>query len=217
MRRRAPAWYLDLYFAAGVSVLSLAIWVFSALVEDVLDRDSLVRWDAAVAAWVHAQTTPNGVRFFSALTRLGSAAVTWTIAAVGVPVLLRRRILLTGWAAAFVGAAILEQVLKRVVQRTRPPAEIAYVESESYSFPSGHALKALVCYAMLAFVTSRLAELRGPRRAALYAAAAALVTALGWSRVYLGAHYPSDVIAAFAAGVAWLAICLVGIRLAERR
>jgi undecaprenyl-diphosphatase len=200
-----------------VSVLALAIWVFAALVENVLDRDPLVRWDAAVAAWAHAQTTPDGVRFFSALTRLGSAAVTWTIAAVGVPVLLRRPILLTGWAAAFVGAAILEQVLKRVVQRVRPPADISYVESESYSFPSGHVLKGLVCYAMLAFVVGRLAELRGPRRAALYVAATALIAAIGWSRVYLGAHYPGDVFAAVTVGVAWLAICFVGIRLAERR
>jgi undecaprenyl-diphosphatase len=215
--RRAPAWYLDLYFAAGAGVLALAIWVFSQLVEDVLDRDPLVRRDAAVAAWVHAQTTPGGVRFFSVLSQLGSATVTWIVAAVGVPVLRRRRILLTAWAAAFVGAALLEQVLKRVVQRTRPPAEIAYVESESYSFPSGHALKGLVCYSMLAFVVTRLAELRGARRAAAYTAAATLIAAIGWSRIYLGAHYPSDVFAAFTVGVAWLAICFLGIRLGERR
>jgi membrane-associated phospholipid phosphatase len=215
--RTPPAWYLDVYLAAGVSVLALATWLYSALVEDVLDRDPLARWDAAVAAWAHAQTTPTGVRFFTALTHLGSAMVSWTIAAVGVPLLRRRPILLTGWAAAFVGAAILEQVLKRVVQRTRPPAEIAYVESHSYSFPSGHVLKGLVCYTMLAFVVTRFAKLRGLPRAALYVAAAALVAVIGWSRIYLGAHYPSDVLAAFAVGSAWLAICLVGIRLAERR
>jgi membrane-associated phospholipid phosphatase len=217
MSRRIPAWYLDLYFAAGVSVLALAIWVFSQLVEDVLDRDPLVRWDAAVAAWVHAQTTPSGVRFFTALSHLGSATVTWTIAAVGVPVLVRRWTLLTAWAAAFVGAAVLEQLLKRMIQRTRPPDEISHVESHSYSFPSGHALKGLVCYAMLAFVVGRLADFRGARRAALYVAAAALIAAIAWSRMYLGAHYPSDIFAAFTVGVAWLAICFVGIRVAERR
>jgi len=217
MKRRTPAWYLDLYFAAGIGALALAVWVFSTLVEDVLERDPLVRWDEAAAAWVHAHTTPAGVRFFAALTHLGSATVTWIIAAVGVPVLLRRRILLTAWAAAFLGAAILEHALKRVVRRARPPAEISYVESESYSFPSGHVLKGLVCYAMLAFVVDRLAELRGRRRVAVYAAAAALIAGIAWSRVYLGAHYPSDIFAAFAVGVAWLGICLVGIRVMERR
>jgi membrane-associated phospholipid phosphatase len=214
---RPRAWFLELYFAAGVSVLVLAIWVFSALVEDVLDRDALVRWDAAVAAWVHADTTPHGVRFFSALTELGSAAVTWSVAAAGVAVLRLRPMILTGWAAAFVGAAILEKALKAGIQRHRPPLEIAYVDSHSYSFPSGHALKGLVCYMMIAFVLGRLADRHGARRIALYVAAAGVVLAIGWSRIYLGAHYPSDVFGAYAAGLAWLTICLVGIRLAERR
>jgi membrane-associated phospholipid phosphatase len=217
VKRRAPAWYLDVYFASGVAVLALGIWLFHTLVEDVLERDPMVSWDAAAAAWVHAQTAPGGVRFFTAITHLGSATAAWTIAALGVPLLRRRVVLLTVWAAAFVGAAILEQVLKRAVQRPRPPADISYVQSESYSFPSGHALKGFVCYAMVAFVTCRLAGLRGVRRAAVYSAAGALVAAIGWSRIYLGAHYPSDIFAAFAVGGAWLAVCFVGVRLAERR
>ncbi|MFN2564214.1 MAG: phosphatase PAP2 family protein [Gemmatimonadaceae bacterium] len=217
MRPRDRAWYLDLYFAAGVGIVALAIWLFSTLVEDVLEKDPLVRWDAAVSAWVHARTTPTGVRVLTALTHLGSATVTWIIAAAGVPVLRRRRILLTGWAAAFLGASILEQILKGAVQRGRPPDEIAHVESQSYSFPSGHTLKAVVCYAMLAFVAGRLADIRGVRRILLYVAAAILILGIGLSRVYLGAHYPSDVFGALTVGIAWLAIVFVGIRLAEHR
>jgi membrane-associated phospholipid phosphatase len=102
------------------------------------------------------------------------------------------------------------------VQRTRPPSAISYVESESYSFPSGHALKGFVCYAMVAFIAGRLSGVRGARLAAIYVAAAALIAAIGWSRVYLGAHYPSDIVAAFAVAIAWLAVCLVGVRLAGR-
>jgi undecaprenyl-diphosphatase len=215
--RRRPAWYLDLYFAAAVAVLALAIWAFSTLVEDVLDRDPLVRWDAAVASWVHARTSPGGVRFFSAVTHLGSATAVWTIAALGVPVLRRHRVMVTAWAAAFVGAAILEKVLKRAIERTRPPATMSYVDSESYSFPSGHALKALVCYVMLAYVLARLAHLGGSRRIAVYVATATLIAAIGWSRIYLGAHYPSDVLAGLVVGIAWVAICLIGVRLAGRK
>jgi membrane-associated phospholipid phosphatase len=216
-RPRNRTWYLDIYLAAGVTVLALAIWTFSELVEDVLDRDPLVRWDAAVALWVHARTTPMGVQLLTALTHLGSATVTWAIAAAGVPVLRRRATLLTGWAAAFIGASILEQVLKMSVQRARPPDNVAHVDSQSYSFPSGHALKAVVCYAMLAFVAGRLGDLHGVRRILLYVAAGVLIAAIGATRVYLGAHYASDVLGAFAVGVAWLAICFVGIRLAEHR
>jgi undecaprenyl-diphosphatase len=214
---RQRAWYLELYFVAGVSVLALAIWGFRQLTEDILDRDPLVRWDAAVAGWVHAWSTPAGVRFYSILTQLGSATAIWTVAAAGVPLLRRRRILLTGWAAAFVGAAVLEKVLKAAIQRHRPPDAVSHVEHSSFSFPSGHALKGIVCYVMLAFVIGRVADLHGPRRVALYVAAAGIVAAIGWSRVYLGAHYPSDVFGAFAAGIAWLTVCFVGIRLAEGR
>jgi undecaprenyl-diphosphatase len=217
MRQRRPAWYLDLYFIAGIAVLALAIWAFNTLVEDVLERDPLVRFDAAAAAWVHSHTTASGVRFFTIITHLGSAPAVWTIAAIGVPVLRRRRVVLTAWAAAFVGAAILEKVLKQVIQRPRPPADISHVDSESYSFPSGHALKGLVCYAILAYVIGRLADLEGPRRIAVYVAAGALIAVIGWSRVYLGAHYPSDVVAGFVVAIAWVSICLVGVRLAAPR
>ena len=217
MTKRRPVWYLDLYFAAGVVLLTLAIWAFSTLVEDVLEQDPLVRWDAAVATWVHARTSPSGVRFFSGLTYLGSGPVTWTIAALGVLLLRRRPVLLTAWAAAFIGAHILSRVLKRVVQRTRPPDEISHVQHESFSFPSGHSVKAVVCYVMLAYVIARLLELNTPRRVAVYVAAGAVIAAIGWSRVYLGAHYPSDVLGGFTVGLAWLAICLTGVRLVGRR
>ncbi len=217
MTKRRPVWYLDLYFGAGVALLALAIWAFSTLLEDVLDRDALVRWDAAVAAWVHARTSSGGVRFFSVVTHLGSATVTWTIAAVGVPLLRRRPVLLTAWAAAFIGAHILSRVLKSAVQRTRPPDEISHVDHESFSFPSGHALKAVVCYVMLAYIIAHLAELNKGRRMAVYLTTGALIAAIGWSRIYLGAHYPSDVLGGFAVGLAWLAVCLTGVRLIRRQ
>jgi membrane-associated phospholipid phosphatase len=216
MTKRRPAWYLDLYLAAGVAILALAIWAFHTLLEDVLDRDPLVRWDAAAAAWVHARTSPGGVRGFSILTYLGSGPVTWFVAAAGVPFLRRRPVLLTAWAAAFIGAHILGRMLKRVIQRTRPPDDISHVDHESFSFPSGHSLKAVVCYVMLAYVISRLFELRGARRMAVFVAAGALILAIGWSRIYLGAHYPSDVFGGFAVGLAWVAVILTCVRVAHR-
>lgn len=216
MTKRRPAWYLDLYLGAGVAILALAIYAFNTLVDHVLDRDPLVRWDAAAAAWVHARTSAGGVRFFSILTQLGSGPMTWFVAAAGVPFLRRRPVVLTAWAAAFIGAHILGRVLKRVIQRTRPPDDISHVDHESFSFPSSHSLKAVVCYVMLAYVISRLFELRGARRTAVFATASALILAIGWSRLYLGAHYPSDVLGGFAVGLAWVAVILTCVRVAHR-
>jgi membrane-associated phospholipid phosphatase len=215
--RLRGAWFVDLRLVAGLVVAGLAIWAFIGLFEDVWDRDPLVRWDAAAAAWVHAHTTPGGIRFFGALTQLGSSTFTLMMAAAIAPALRRQRALLVGWLVAFFGGVALEGLLKAVMQRTRPPYATAYLHNASYGFPSGHAMASTIGYAMLGYLVSRLADLRGWRRTSVYVGAALLIAAIGLSRVYLGVHYPSDVVAGFAAGAAWVAICLTGIRLAERR
>jgi membrane-associated phospholipid phosphatase len=215
--RLRRVWFFEMRLVAGVVIAGLAIWAFLGLFEDVWDRDPLVSWDAAAAASVHAHTTPGGIRFFGALTQLGSSTFTLMMAAAIAPALRRQRALLVGWLVAFFGGVALEGILKAVMQRTRPPYATAYLHDASYSFPSGHAMASTIGYAMLAYLVSRLADLRGWRRTAVYVGAALLIVAISLSRVYLGVHYPSDVVAGFTAGAAWVAICLTGIRLAERR
>jgi membrane-associated phospholipid phosphatase len=215
--RLRGSWFFELRLVAGLVIAGLAIWAFIGVFEDVWDRDPLVRWDAAAAAWVHAHTTPGGIRFVGALTQLGSSTFILLMAAAIAPALRRQRPLLVGWLVAFFGGAALEGILKAVMQRTRPPYAAAFLHNASYSFPSGHAMASTIGYAMLAYLVSRLADLRGWRRTSVYVGAALLITAVGLSRVYIGVHYPSDVVAGFAAGAAWVAICLTGIRLAERR
>jgi membrane-associated phospholipid phosphatase len=215
--RLRSAWFFEIRLVAGLVVAGLAIWAFVELFEDVWDRDPLVRWDAAAAAWVHAHTTPRGTRFFGALTQLGSSTFTLMMAIAIAPALRRRRALLIGWLIAFFGGLALEGVLKAIMHRTRPPYAAALLHDISYSFPSGHAMASTIGFTMLAYLVSRLANLRGWRRASLYVGAGVLIVAIALSRVYLGVHYPSDVMAGFAAGAAWVAICLTAVRLAERR
>jgi membrane-associated phospholipid phosphatase len=215
-RRLRGTWFFEMRLVAGLVVAGLGIWAFIAIFEDVWDRDPLVRWDAAAAAWVHARTTPGGIRFFGALTQLGSSTFILMMAVAIAPALRRRRPLLVGWLIAYFGGVGLEWLLKSVMQRARPPYAAAYLHGTSYSFPSGHAMASTIGYAMLAYLVSRLADLRGWRRASLFAGAGVLIAAIGLSRVYLGVHYPSDVAAGFAAGAAWVAICLTAVRFAER-
>ena len=201
---------------AGLVVAALAIWTFSRLAEDVSDQDPLVRWDAAAAAWVHRHATPRGTRIFGAITQLGSSTFTLMMAAAIAPALRTRRALLVGWVAAFLGGVVIERVVKAVVQRVRPAYATAALHLDSFSFPSGHATASMVAYTMLAYVLARLTRASPARGVVIFAAAAFVILAIGASRVYLGVHYPSDVLAGFTVGLGWVAICLTGVRFAER-
>ncbi|HEX2087005.1 MAG TPA: phosphatase PAP2 family protein [Solirubrobacteraceae bacterium] len=129
------------------------------------------------------------------LTALGGtdAILGLTAASTAVLVLRRRR----REALALVGAVAATEaavaVVKHVVVRPRPPAADALVHAAGYSFPSGHAAASLALFAGLALVAARGRS--APARTAIVAAAAVLVLAIGLTRVYLGAHYPTDVVA----------------------
>jgi undecaprenyl-diphosphatase len=104
------------------------------------------------------------------------------------------------------GAAFLNWALKHFFVRARP--DLFRVISETgYSFPSGHAMVSLCFYGMLAYVLGRRLAKRW-QRLTLYALTGCLVMIIGFSRIYLGVHYPSDVAAGYIAGGTWLAFCV---------
>lgn len=210
------SWFFELRLLAILVIAALAAWTFSSLAEDVGDGDPLVHWDAAVVAWVHRHTTPTGVRFFGGITQLGNSTFTLLMAAAIAPALRTRRALLVGWLVAFLGGLGIERGVKAIVQRVRPTTLGTFVHAESFSFPSGHATNAMVAYTMLAYLLVRLTRANAAVSVATFALAGVLILLVGASRVYLGAHYPSDVLAGFAVGVGWVAICLTGVWIAER-
>ena len=212
--------YLGLHFTVGLVVIALGLWLFGGLVEEVLDNDALVRWDLTAANWIHSTTTPVGMSVFHFITNLGSPVVMATIAVVGAVTAFakRHRRLAYAWAAAAAGGAILDYVLKTSVHRTRPEYAAAFLHGSSYSFPSGHAMGSLIGYGFLAFALSVAFEPRTRwHRQMIFTIAALFTLLIGVSRVYLGVHYPSDVLGGWAAGLAWLAVCITGFQVATGR
>ena len=122
-----------------------------------------------------------------------------------------------GWMAAFVGGAILDELLKLAVRRDRPVYGTAFLHGHSFSFPSGHSMGALIGYGMLVWLVGQLWQSERRARVTLYALAALLILAVGLSRMILGVHYPSDVLGGYAAGAAWMAVCVTGLHLANHR
>jgi undecaprenyl-diphosphatase len=199
---------LGVGLTASVVVCALAIWTLSGLLDAILDNAALVRWDAAVEGWFHTHATPGGLRFFDAVTQLGSPGVAVIVVVVAL-YLWRQRVflLLWTWLGAILGGLAIEYVLKTTVHRSRPQYAAAYLHGHSYSFPSGHTMESTICYLLLAFLVTSHPQMRRPVGRAAFVIAGVLIAAVGFSRLYLGVHYPSDVVGGLSAGLGWLAVC----------
>ena len=103
---------------------------------------------------------------------------------------------------AVLGANILDEGMKLAFHRTRPVPWFDYPQPPSYSFPSGHSFVSFCFYFSLAEILIR-DDWPSGRKVAIWAAAAAMTIAIGFSRAYLGVHYPTDVLAGFVAAIAW--------------
>jgi len=204
--------YLGLRLTIGLVVIALGIWLFGGLLEEVLDNAMLVQMDLAAARWIHSATTLGGERIFVWVTDIGSPPAMVVIALVGVLVtfIRKHRLLAFTWAAAAAGGALLDYVLKTTVHRSRPEYAAAFLHGSSYSFPSGHAMGSIIGYGFLAYVLTLTVRWAAEHRRFVFIAAVVLTLLIGISRVYLDVHYPSDVIGGWAAGLAWLAVCVTG-------
>jgi len=215
--RFARGEYLGLHLTLGLVISLAGLWVFAGVTEDVIHHDPLTQFDVALLDWLHARATATGYAVFNAISLLGSP-VTLTILALAVALLLAARrelIVLAGWLAAFAGGGLLDVVLKLVIRRPRPPGAAAFLQHFSWSFPSGHAMASLIGYGMLAYVLTLLWIHRRSAQIAVVLGAALLIVAIGFSRLYLGVHYFSDVVGGYAAGVLWLSACISGLEVAR--
>lgn len=211
--------YLGLHLTIGFLLSLAALWLFAGVTEDVVHHDPLTRFDLTVTTLFRAHATPLGDRIFSIISALGSPIAMGIVGGGGALLLFVRRkwVVLSAWVAAFAGAGVLTLVLKNLIRRPRPPAASEFLYGTSFSFPSGHALGSLVGYGMLAYVVGSMWIDTNRGRFQLVIGTAALIIAIGLSRLYLGVHYFSDVVAGYAVGVLWLSVCISGLQVAQRR
>ncbi len=165
---------------------------------------NMARFDDSIRTSVHALATPVLTALAENVTWLGALGVLALIGAVAVAgfsrVGMRDRARLL--VATMAGAVAVENALKFTFQRARPLPFFG-TDPATYSFPSGHALFSLSFYGTLAILVSRGGH--PGIRAATGIAATLLVAAIGWSRIYLGMHYPSDVLGGYLVAAAWIA------------
>jgi undecaprenyl-diphosphatase len=187
-----------------------ALMVFGWLVNEVL-RGQTPGFDASVRDDVHAWAFPGLTYVMKGATYMASA---WFVTGVGLLAVWRLTAAGRGRAAALLaastlGAEALDQILKLVFRRPRPEAFLGFPDPITYSFPSGHAFTSCCFYCLLsALLVARMRSV--PAKAGLWTLTGALAAAIGFSRVYLGVHYLSDVLAGYSAAVIWLAAVRIG-------
>lgn len=216
-RRLTPGEHLGLHLTLGLLAAAGCLWLFGRLAEDVVSNDSLVIFDQTAAAAVHELTIPGLTTFFLFITALASIEAIALVSLVGAAFFGARRrwLLFVTWLIAAGGSVVLILLLKVLFARPRPYFEQPLLLETYYSFPSGHAMEAVVLYGMLAYFAV-LALRTGWARAAVVFGTSLLVLLIGFSRMYLGVHYFSDVMAGFAAGGAWLSICITAMEFVRR-
>lgn len=186
----------------------LLLLLFAKLAEDVAFHE-INAFDGAITHLIRQYTSPPATVAMKAFTMLGSAGAILPAAAGAIIILaLLKRPLpeIYFLAAATAGSSLLVELLKWAFHRPRPDLN-QLIHAAGYSFPSGHSTVGLAFYGAVAYlIWSGLP--RPPLRWCAAAAFALLSLAIGASRIYLGVHYPSDVLAGFAAGGTWLAGCI---------
>jgi undecaprenyl-diphosphatase len=203
--------FIESVLIAGAA--ALAACVALTVLHAALPR--LAPFDLSVQATVHSWTTPALTGLMRTLTFIGSIEVfiPTLIAAVGILLivgekeqgirLIRKRQVSTLFAVGIGGALVLNETFKAHFQRARPRVPWSIGDEHTFSFPSGHSLFSLVLYGLIAYsVLTRRDPLL--RRLVVAAGCAGLVLGIGLSRIYLGMHWPTDVLAGYLTGALWL-------------
>ena len=203
---------------AGWSAAFVAGAIFFMLAHDVSTHTDLVVLDAKVATWLHQRATNELAAFLYAVTTVHSTVGT-SLMAVAFGVVLWRlgeRYWLLTLALAMGGGMALNVLLKHAYARARPHFDDPWVTLSSYSFPSGHTAAAVLFYGVLAaFLVAHFYDWR--QRSACVIGAILAVALVAFSRMYLGAHYLSDIVAAVCSSVVWLVLCLSAVHSLVRR
>jgi membrane-associated phospholipid phosphatase len=199
--------------ALAVAAFLLSVAAFALLAEAYTTGDPIVQVDAWLANALHENVGAPTTGALTAITTLGGTPVLALVAGAGGGYLVgggrRRDAALL--AVALIGSQVLTSILKATFERPRPSFDDPVATAGWFSFPSGHALSSIALYGALAYVLPR--RVRSIRVRALgLGGVVLLVVAIGFSRLYLGVHYLTDVLAGYSIGLAWLLLAIWTVR-----
>jgi len=172
-------------------------------------RDKLIDFDKAIINWTQGFESDTLTSVMKVITFIGSSKgmiIVTLLAAIILFIFLGHRRELILLVVSVGGVAVLNEGLKMIYQRERPTLH-RIIEETGFSFPSGHSMASFTLYAMLTYLLWR--HIRSGRgRTIVLVVAAVVILMIGMSRIYLGVHYPSDVLGGYLISACWIALCI---------
>lgn len=228
-KRLTPDEKFGLYLTIGIVITGIFIYLFTEILLGLFTRDLLVMSDLRVLNIAASYRTPKLNQLMYLLTVLGSGAVIFA----GAGALAAYFYFNNRWryavsvAAAVISGEFFYRLLKYAVERARPPLSLSLIYADGYSFPSGHAFMATVFYGLIGYFVYRRVSVEtvGTQHAVFLRKALKIVTVvffalfigiIGYSRIYLGVHWPSDVLAGFASGAAWITVFITVLEIGRK-
>lgn len=199
----------------GLVLAALALWGFYQIADEVLEKETQA-FDTQVLLTIAQWHRPWLDRCMVLVTDLGQPTIL-VIASLLLSGLLlwrQRRSETMALAVAAFGAVLLNTLLKNLFTRDRPELWQHIVDVQFYSFPSGHAMVSMVVFGMIGYLLAR--QLRR-WRSWIAGWTVLLIAAIGFSRLYLGVHWPTDIVAGYAAGFVWLETCILSLEIWKHR
>jgi hypothetical protein len=203
----------SLHLTAGSIVLVIAGLLFALVAVNVVNGGGLTNVDVQLALWLHEHSRPQLTQCLLALTHVHDPIAISVVSALITLYFIWKKRWYAALAALLViqGGMLLNLLVKQAFHRARPSFENPLVTLTTFSFPSGHVVASTVFYGVLAALL--ISQTTSWVRACCVALTALMMVVLiAFSRMYLGAHYLSDVLAGFLEAIAWLALCLTAIQ-----
>jgi membrane-associated phospholipid phosphatase len=199
----------------GLTTCLLIIYLVAEISDEVLEQEAFT-FDRTILLWIHSFANPTLDRIMHFITSLNNPDLVSAIAGVALILLLWKRCYSEAkiFAIDCAGGVVLSYGLKSVFGKIRPNLWQSAIKEVSYSYPSGHALGSTILYGFLAYLfATRFPQFSG----LIYLLAVVLIGAIGFSRLYLGVHWPTDILGGYGIGFLWLTFCITMLKLQKMK
>ena len=206
-----------LHFTVGTLITLAFIYLFFGIVQDYIGQEKLVQFDLRVINLFSLLRHPklNQQMLFITYLAKGEIITVGLLVSCLILYLFKRWRILYTLLLSVAGGEFFVWIIKNIIDRPRPPLINALVAESTYSFPSGHTFVAIAFYGLLVYFVIQSGKNK-LLKIISFILGLSLIVLVGISRIYLGAHWPSDVFASVAVGAAWLTILITSLKIKKK-